>query len=122
GDGGYIVATPSGHVRGPRYQWASGRAPDEVDLADTPACLRELLLKEAQPAAQGRPIPPSLCVEHRDRARHYLAKIAPAISGSGGHAQTLLAAEHLVRGFNLDEETAFALLWNFYNPRCEPPW
>jgi hypothetical protein len=28
----------------------------------------------------------------------------------------------LVHGFELDEDTAFDLLWKKYNPRCQPPW
>jgi hypothetical protein len=56
------------------------------------------------------------------RASSYLARIPAAISGQGGHAQTLLAAEHLVRGFQLPDEVALALLEREYNPRCEPPW
>jgi hypothetical protein len=57
-----------------------------------------------------------------DRARQYLSRVPPAISGSGGHARTLLAAEHLVRGFELDDATAFALLATEYSPKCQPPW
>jgi hypothetical protein len=34
----------------------------------------------------------------------------------------LLAAEHLVRGVELDDATALELLATDYSPRCEPPW
>lgn len=56
-----------------------------------------------------------------DRARKYLAKTPPAISGQSGHTATLLAAEHLVRGFRLSDEDSFSLLseWNRQN---QPPW
>jgi hypothetical protein len=56
-----------------------------------------------------------------DRARKYLAKIPPAIDGQNGHTATLLAAEHLVRGFSLSDKDAFGLLseWNGQN---QPPW
>jgi hypothetical protein len=56
-----------------------------------------------------------------DRARRYLSRVPPAISGQGGHTQTLLAAQHLVRGFELDDELAIALL-NEWNAQCVPPW
>jgi len=57
-----------------------------------------------------------------ERARKYLATIPGAVSGSGGHVQTLLAAEHMVRGFRLDRDVALSILESDYNPRCEPPW
>ncbi len=56
------------------------------------------------------------------RAGAYLDSIPPAISGSGGHSQTYAAATAMVHGFGLDPEAAFSLLWDRYNPRCEPPW
>ncbi len=71
------------------------------------------------PARPPRPPQRQAIVE---RARRYLVKVPGAISGSGGHAQTLTAAAHLVRGFDLDPETALELLTDDFNPRCEPPW
>ena len=58
----------------------------------------------------------------RTRARAYLAKMPPAISGSGGHLATFNAAQVLVRGFDLEEGAALGLLRDHYNPRCQPPW
>jgi hypothetical protein len=60
--------------------------------------------------------------ERVERARRYLEKMDPAISGSGGHAVLWRAAVALVRGFSLDEETALRLLVSEYNGRCVPPW
>ena len=57
-----------------------------------------------------------------ERARAYLAKCEPSISGSGGHSTAFLVAQKLVRGFGLDDATAFALLSSEWNPRCVPPW
>ena len=52
-----------------------------------------------------------------DRARKYLAKMGPAISGAGGHTHTLLCAKALVKGFDLGTGDALALLheWNAGN-------
>lgn len=52
-----------------------------------------------------------------ERARRYLAKVGPAISGAGGHTHTLLAAKSLVKGFMLPQSDALALLleWNQSN-------
>ena len=49
-----------------------------------------------------------------ERARRYLAKVGPAISGAGGHTHTLLAAKSLVKGFMIPHSDALALLaeWN----------
>lgn len=49
-----------------------------------------------------------------DRARRYVGKIGPAISGSGGHTHTLLVAKALAKGFLLPHSDALALLeeWN----------
>lgn len=55
------------------------------------------------------------------RARAYLERVSPAISGQGGHATTFLAAQHLVRGFGLDDESALSVLAE-WNARCVPPW
>ena len=39
GDGGYIVAPPSVHPSGKLYAWASGRSPEEIELAPLPRWL-----------------------------------------------------------------------------------
>lgn len=84
----------------------------------------------ARPVAQKRvsePYKPSTGQHHdpsavEKRALAYLKTIDGAVSGSGGHTQTLRAAVSLARGFDLDEETTFQILWSEYNQRCSPPW
>ena len=56
-----------------------------------------------------------------DRARKYLAKVPPAISGQGGHNATFHAACTLVHGFALSVEQAKPLLLE-WNATCQPPW
>jgi KaiC/GvpD/RAD55 family RecA-like ATPase len=56
-----------------------------------------------------------------DRARKYIAKMPPAISGQGGHNTTFHVACVLVLGFGLPEDCALALLRE-YNQTCNPPW
>ncbi len=60
--------------------------------------------------------------QRRARASAFVARCRPAISGQGGHNQAFGTIIHAVRGFALDEETAFELIASEYNPRCEPPW
>lgn len=55
------------------------------------------------------------------RARAYLAKCDPAISGQKGHVQTLKVAGYLCNGFALSDGDAMELLEE-YNQRCIPPW
>jgi len=45
GDGGYVVAPPSVHPNGNHYQWQAGRAPWDVNLAELPESLLQLLAK-----------------------------------------------------------------------------
>jgi hypothetical protein len=55
------------------------------------------------------------------RAALWLAKVPPAISGSGGHSTTYTAAVGLVHGFGLSTTDAFTLLSD-WNRSCQPPW
>jgi hypothetical protein len=52
-----------------------------------------------------------------DRARKYLQKMGPAISGAGGHTHTLLCAKALVKGFDMGAGDALSMLheWNAGN-------
>jgi hypothetical protein len=56
-----------------------------------------------------------------ERARHYLASMPPAVSGSGGDAATYRAAVALVKGFRLSADEALPLLRE-WNAGCLPPW
>lgn len=72
------------------------------------------------------PEPPQLSLSDAagdipSRAAAYLEHVGPAISGSGGGTHTFVVAQKLVRGFGLDDDTAFALL-SRWNQTCQPPW
>ena len=56
-----------------------------------------------------------------ERARKYLAKLPPAVSGQDGHGRTFHAACVLVLGFDLPEADAMNLMRE-YNQGCQPPW
>lgn len=74
-----------------------------------------------EPPKPDRPRESSLVVRIR-RASHYIAKMDPAIAGSGGHVATFKVALVLTRGFDLPEDVALDLLAREYNPRCSPAW
>lgn len=57
-----------------------------------------------------------------ERARKYLARMEPSVSGSNGHNALLSAAGALVNGFDFDDGLAMQLLQEEFNPRCSPPW
>jgi hypothetical protein len=58
----------------------------------------------------------------RRRIRAYLAKCDPAVSGQNGHGDTYWPARAVCYGFDLGEELGFKVLWEVFNPRCQPPW
>jgi len=56
-----------------------------------------------------------------ERARAYVNRAEPAVSGQGGHAATMKVARTLVSGFGLNPDDALGLLREF-NVRCVPQW
>jgi replicative DNA helicase len=56
-----------------------------------------------------------------ERARKYLSKLPPAVSGQRGHDKTFHVACVLVLGFGLSESEALPVIleWNQF---CQPPW
>jgi len=62
------------------------------------------------------------CMSVVDRASKYVAKMEPAVSGSGGHNALFAAACALLLGFELSESEAYNVLAVEFNPRCSPPW
>ena len=114
-----VVAPPSEHPSGGKYEWAAGREPWGTELADSP----EWLLAMLRPVPRlVHPAPLPRAADALKRASAYLAKIPSAISGAGGHSDAWRAALAVVRGFGLSEPEAFGLLASEYNPRCTPPW
>jgi hypothetical protein len=130
--GAQTVVGPSIHPSGEPYDPLDGEPAvvDAGELAAAVAALAEAVTEarhgrkehaRSQPGALGTPTFLAGDAVLR-RAAAYLDRIPPAISGSGGHSQTYAAATAMVHGFGLDPEAAFSLLWDRYNPRCEPPW
>lgn len=130
----YVVAPPSIHPNGRVYRWVT---PPSAGLASLPPWLagelyampvadnrEEPLPAPRAPVASSRPrrpgdrLPPLDVIE---RARRYLAKCEPAVSGQRGAFVTMRVCAALVRGFELTEEEALPLLleWDRDN---DPPW
>jgi hypothetical protein len=127
GPGRYFVAAPSvvpvddkgrPNPNGGRYAWTSAKG---TPIAQAPTWLVDLArARDEAPTALPAPAAPPP-PDRIERARAYLAKCAPAISGQGGHSTTFLVAQRLVRGFSLDEQSALDLLLE-WNQTCQPPW
>lgn len=97
GDGGYVVAAPSIHPNGNRYEWSI--KPSQKPLAEMPAWMIELL-QEKQAASQ------------------------PLQSGSiinGSRNDSLAKLAGTMRRKGLSEEAIFAALKVFNLERCAPP-
>jgi hypothetical protein len=113
----YVVASPSMHACGRRYEWL---VRPHCVLAEPPGWL----LDSATPRYP-TPVALSAGVETSNdrvrRARAYVATIPPAVSGQDGHRQTFRAAVLVVRGFALTQEEALLAL-AAWNRSCVPPW
>jgi len=133
-NGGQTVVGPSIHPDGEPYERLTGE-PARVPGPMLKACVEALydaVLKQRYPdgvPAKPRPVlttpaPPREIDPARveERAIAYLAKMAPAISGQGGHSTTYAAAVAVAHGFAIEPERALQILLEEYNPRCEPPW
>lgn len=119
GDGGFIIGPGSTHPTGVKYVADGDWSIDPASLPVFPVSL----LTDVPPQR-----PATRNGDQRSgtgdvvmRARAYLAKVPPAVTGQGGDAHTLSVACRILRGFGLPEDVAFDLLseWNQHN---QPPW
>lgn len=56
-----------------------------------------------------------------ERARRYLARVEPAVTGQHGDLHTFRVCCRVARGFDLGDDDALAVLHE-WNSRCQPPW
>jgi hypothetical protein len=115
-----FLIEPSLHASGNAYRWKAGRAPDDHPIAELPA---SWIRKATRAAPITVPAAPTFTTDVRTRrARAYLAKLPPAVSGQGGHTTTFNAVAAVMIGFDLDGDTTASLIAGEYNGRCDPPW
>ena len=91
----------------------------DVDRAFMPnefPVLRETAIGVSAPIHGGLPH-----AGRMERARLYLDRVPPAITGQHGDVHTFRVCCRMVRGFALEDDDALALLEG-WNARCQPPW
>lgn len=133
-DGCQTLVGPSIHPSGEPYDMLVGD-PAEVHAADLAERVEQLhdavLLRRYGELPSGRErleesSPSGRTSIHGSdavaRATAYLRRMAPSISGQGGHGRAYAAATAMVHGFELDAGAALGLLQTHFNPRCDPPW
>lgn len=57
-----------------------------------------------------------------EAGRNFAQSAPPAMEGQRGDDVTFVTAARMVRELALSVPEAFDLLWEYWNPRCEPPW
>lgn len=106
GDGGLVVAPPSVHPSGRRYQWRDGRAPGESSLAPLPPWLREP--SAASGAQAGHP------------PQHWRALARGGVAAGRRNAALASFTGHLL-WHGVDPEVILELLLAWNRTRCRPP-
>jgi hypothetical protein len=147
-EGGYVLlpgTPPTNHTEGRTYQQIAG--PPLTELPVLTEAEHQALLDAARSLASSFPATPERNGQQPgpspgdlppandnglspiERARLYLGKCDPAVSGEGGQDHTFFIACKLVgrsrrgfEGFGLSGEESLALLLSDFNPRCVPPW
>jgi hypothetical protein len=113
GDGGYVIAPGSVHASGALYteagDWSEPRS-------RVPRFWPGWLARPARPSSPA-PRGPRPTGDVVERARRYLAAVPRPEIGCGSDAATLYAACRLVRGFELADGDAIALLWEWCGGR-----
>jgi hypothetical protein len=99
-DGGYVVAPPSPHPAGRRYEWEVSHHPDETTIAAAPGWLLELLLPNAR-SASAAPVGDPIRAGTRNGT---LASLAGSMRRRGMSEREIAAALEVVN-----------------RERCQPP-
>lgn len=121
------------------WEWAARRSPSPLD----PQCkdasrfwyapctppggwrseaIGGVLSVEIPERRAGAQATPAACAEGIERrAKAYLDKLPPAVSGESGHNTLWNAVAHMLVGFSLDPVVARRMI-DEYSKRCVPPW
>lgn len=101
GEGGYVVAPPSLHASGNRYEWEAAHTPEDTELAELPEWMHKEL-------ARGK--------EQRKRRPDEVQDVM-----EGGRNQTLFSWACALRDKGLTLPAITAAIWEENLLRCKPP-
>ena len=114
---GYVLLPPSTTEDGV-YSWI---------IEDKPLFATEAMLKVNKKAKERSAdhdtwiIPPDTH-ENLEKAVNWLVREAKiAVEGQGGDG-TAYATAAMLKSFGISQEYAVDLMWDHWNPRCDPPW
>lgn len=113
---GYVVA-PGSTINGASYYVERDMEPAWVPLSVEQRLAPYIARKEVNTVSVGEDTPAAI-----QAGINYLNTTPPAIEGQRGDETTFIVAARLVRELGLTPDTALALMWEHYNPRCVPPW
>lgn len=102
GNGGYVVAAPSLHESGRRYEWEGAHDPDNTEIAELPIWLYDILK-----AGRG--------------GKHNKRFEAPDTVQEGGRNGTMFRMAASLRAKGLSEAAITAAVWEENQLRCKPP-
>lgn len=140
GEGGWVVGPGSPHVSGRGYVVKHDAPIAEAPqwLLDWPGLWKDPPTTDGGPGPDGEggddlafaPVPlahddPRILqrmVSFRSECEGYSGNIRPAISGERGHDRLYHAAKRGTCYFLLPQDVVVAILLEYYNPRCSPPW
>jgi hypothetical protein len=106
GDGGYVIAPDSVHPSGFVYTWEPGHSPDDIELAEAPSWLLELLKPAAErPARAPKPFTGNISKYARTAWDRELQRAASAPAGQRNQTlnDSAFSLGQLVSGGELNE-------------------
>lgn len=106
GDGGYVLAPPSNHMSGGKYEWEASSEPDMVGIQPMPQWLIDLL---AKPAAR------------QDVVVHSGAPGESSDIADGGRDNFLAACGGAMRRWGMTHQAILSALRIDNELRCKPP-
>lgn len=112
GDGGYVVAPPSLHPSGRRYEWAPSLSPADIPVADPPAWLLDLLHHAPAADRPGRPAGATAPDEWR--------RLVAGVDEGARNESVARLAGHLLRRY-VDPYVGLDLCLAWNEARCRPP-
>jgi len=107
GENGYVLAPPSEHISGGRYEWEASSEPSAVDLAEMPKWLLDLLAKPAPKSAD-------VLVVHGEPG-------ASSVIADGGRDNFLTACAGAMRRWGMTHQAILAALRVDNELRGQPP-